>query len=48
MAGIRNKVIHEYFGVNLKIAWKTIRERLPELKENISQISEKINKRLNL
>jgi uncharacterized protein with HEPN domain len=38
MAGMRNKVIHEYFGVNLKIIWKTIKERLPELKRNILKI----------
>lgn len=38
MAGMRNKVIHEYFGVNLKIVWKTIKERLPELKIKIREI----------
>jgi len=38
MAGMRNKVIHEYFGVNLKIVWKTIKERLPELKIKIGEI----------
>jgi len=38
MKGMRNKVIHEYFGVNLKIIWKTIKERLPELKIKIKEI----------
>jgi len=38
MAGMRNKVIHEYFGVNLKIIWKTIKERLPKLKIKIGEI----------
>ena len=38
MAGMRNKVIHEYFGVNLKIVWKTIKERLPELRIKIGKI----------
>lgn len=38
MAGMRNKVIHEYFGVNLKIVWKTIKERLTELKIKIEEI----------
>jgi uncharacterized protein with HEPN domain len=32
MAGMRDKVIHEYFGVNLKLVWKTIKERVPEIK----------------
>jgi uncharacterized protein with HEPN domain len=32
MAGMRDKTIHEYFGVDLKIIWKTVKESLPELK----------------
>jgi uncharacterized protein with HEPN domain len=32
MAGMRDKVIHEYFGVNLKYVWETVRKRIPELK----------------
>lgn len=42
MAGMRNKVIHEYFGVNLKIIWKTIKERLPELRIKIEEILKKL------
>ena len=38
MAGMRNKVIHEYFGVDLKIVWRTIKKRLPELKIKIKKI----------
>jgi uncharacterized protein with HEPN domain len=32
MAGMRDKMIHEYFGVDLKILWKTINEDFPALK----------------
>lgn len=39
MASIRNKLIHEYFGVNFKVLWKTIKEDLPDLKEKISEIT---------
>ncbi|MGE5341791.1 MAG: DUF86 domain-containing protein [Candidatus Omnitrophota bacterium] len=28
MAGMRDKMIHEYFGVNLKIVWQTIEDDL--------------------
>ena len=31
MAGMRDKVIYEYFGVDLKIVWKTIKKSLPAL-----------------
>lgn len=39
MAGTRDKLIHEYFGVNFKVLWKTIKEDLPYLKEKISEIT---------
>jgi uncharacterized protein with HEPN domain len=35
---MRNIIAHEYFGVRLEIIWKTIEERLPELKETIEKI----------
>lgn len=38
MAGMRDKVIHEYFGVDLKIVWKTIKSSLPQLKKIIKTL----------
>jgi uncharacterized protein with HEPN domain len=38
MAGMRNILAHEYFGVRIGIIWKTIRERLPELRQKIEEI----------
>jgi len=35
MAGMRNKVIHEYFGVDIEIVWKTVRKQIPALKKKI-------------
>ena len=36
--GTRSKVLHEYFGVDEKILWKTIQEDLPLLKKQIRSI----------
>jgi uncharacterized protein with HEPN domain len=38
MGGMRNILVHEYFGVRMGIIWKTIRERLPELRQKIEAI----------
>lgn len=40
MIGMRNKVIHEYFGVDMDTLWKTIHEDLPKLKEQIQNLPE--------
>ena len=31
IAGMRNKLTHEYFGVNTKVVWRTVQEDLPAL-----------------
>jgi uncharacterized protein with HEPN domain len=38
MAGIRDKLIHDYFGVNLTVVWKTVVEDLPRLEPVIRRI----------
>lgn len=38
MAGMRDKLIHDYFGVNLKAVWNTVKRYLPKLKEKIENI----------
>lgn len=42
MAGMRDKLIHEYFGVNLEIVWETIKRRLPEVNPLIKETLEKM------
>ena len=41
MAGMRDKVIHEYFGVDLKRVWNTVKNDLPALKPQFEKILEK-------
>mgnify|MGYP001577502824 CR=1 FL=1 len=43
MAGMRDKLIHEYFGIDLKRVWKTVKKDIPELKPLFEKIL-KLNK----
>lgn len=38
MVGIRNILVHEYFGVNLKVVWETCQHDLKELRKIIKPI----------
>lgn len=44
MAGMRNKLIHEYFGVDHEILWKVIKEDIPGIRPSIKQILENMEK----
>ncbi len=38
IAGMRDRLIHHYFGVNLERVWNVIKKDLPDLKESVSRI----------
>jgi uncharacterized protein with HEPN domain len=38
MAGMRDKLIHEYFGVDLKRIWNTVNNDLPALKPQFEKM----------
>jgi len=43
MAGMRDKLTHEYFGVKLDVVWETLNKRLPEVKAQIKKVLEEMN-----
>jgi len=38
MAGMRDKLIHFYFGVDMEIVWETVKVRIPELEPLIEDV----------
>lgn len=38
MAGMRDKLIHFYFGVDMEIVWQTVKARIPELEPLIEAV----------
>ncbi len=38
MAGMRDKLIHSYFGVDYPLVWQTVKNRLPAVAEGIRNI----------
>ncbi len=38
MTGMRDKVVHEYFGVKLSIVWRAVKDEIPPLKPMFEKI----------
>jgi len=38
IAGMRDKLVHQYFGVDWNIVWEVIQDRIPELKEIVYRV----------
>jgi len=38
MRGIRNLLIHEYFGISIEIVWKTVQENLPPVEPKLQAL----------
>ncbi len=41
IAGMRDKLIHAYFDINLERVWTVVKEDLPDLKDKIKSLLEK-------
>jgi len=42
----RNIIVHEYFGIDYSLIWSTIKQDLPELKKQVKELVEELDKNL--
>ncbi len=38
MAGMRDRLIHDYMGVNYSIVWDVLNNKIPELHDQIQEV----------
>jgi len=43
MAGLRDKLIHLYFGVDWDTVWDVIKKKIPELEDKLKKLEDSIN-----
>lgn len=45
ITGMRNIVIHEYFGIDTEVIWRTVREDLPPLRAAVARMLAEVEQR---
>ncbi|MBU4274797.1 DUF86 domain-containing protein [Patescibacteria group bacterium] len=44
IVSMRNKLIHEYFGIDIDLIWKVVKNDIPKLKKQILDLLKKLKK----
>ncbi len=44
IAGMRDKLIHDYFDTDVEIIWKAVQNDIPQLKTVISEVMQSLNR----
>jgi uncharacterized protein with HEPN domain len=40
IAGLRNRIVHDYAGIDLEIIWNVVQHALPDLRDQISRLGD--------
>jgi uncharacterized protein with HEPN domain len=42
MAGMRDRLIHDYMGINYSIVWDVVKNKIPELHQQITEVLDRV------